>query len=183
MSGLNLYAVFREKRNFPPVDIRDRFLETVRLPNRERPRYPLRIRSLCRKRGSSLRFPSAIPEWHARCRHNRLPQSGGSEFGLWRRRDIARAGLIVERLPDAILAVDGDRECNFHGAHGIFHVHGFLLERKFRRVHAQDDKACSVVFFRPTSQVGHRPDGVDAGVRPEINQRNFSAQRFPGHGG
>src|SRR4029077_16553706 len=40
--------------------------------------------------------------------------------------------LIIKRLPDPVLAVDGDRKSNVQIAHGIFYVHRFVLERKLR---------------------------------------------------
>jgi hypothetical protein len=46
--------------------------------------------------------------------------------------------LVIKRLPDPILAVDGDGKSNVQIAHGIFYVHRFVLERKLRRVHTDD---------------------------------------------
>src|SRR5215467_5145186 len=36
---------------------------------------------------------------------------------------LCRPRLVIERLPDSVLAVDGDWKSNFQIAHGIFHVH------------------------------------------------------------
>jgi len=67
--------------------------------------------------------------------------------------------LIIERLPDPRVAVDGDRKSNVQIAHGIFHVHQFVLERKLRRVHTDHYKACIVIFCRPILQVWATVEG------------------------
>src|ERR1700720_4795208 len=85
--------------------------------------------------------------------------------------------LVIKRLPDPILAVDGDRKSNVQIAHGIFYVHRCMLEGELRGVRSDHYKACIFIFCRPSPQVWQRSNGVDAGVSPEINERNLSAKR------
>ena len=67
-------------------------------------------------------------------------------------------------------------------ASGIFEVvleYGtFMFKRKLRRVHADDDQSHVFVFRRPAFHVRHRTQGVDTGIRPEVNQHDLAAQRF-----
>src|ERR1700722_8033 len=90
--------------------------------------------------------------------------------------------LVIERLPDRRLAVDGHRKSNIQIAHGILYVYRFVLERKLRRVHSDHYKARIIIFRRPASQVWQWSNGVDAGVSPEINEGNFSAKRLAAQG-
>src|SRR6266404_1282437 len=90
--------------------------------------------------------------------------------------------LIIKRLPDPRFAVDGDRKSDIQIVHGGFYVHRLVLERKLRCVHTDHYKACVVIFCRPIPQVWQWSNGVDAGVRPEINQHNFSAKRLAAQG-
>src|ERR1700737_3125102 len=48
--------------------------------------------------------------------------------------------LVIKRLPDPIVAVDGDRKSNVQIANGIFYVNRFVLERKLRRMRADHDQ-------------------------------------------
>jgi hypothetical protein len=57
-----------------------------------------------------------------------------------------------------------------------------VLERKLRRVHADQYKTRILIFCRPISQVGQRPNGVDAGISLEINEHNLSAKRLAAEG-
>ncbi len=91
---------------------------------------------------------------------------------------LRRPVLVVERLPNPVLAVDGDRKTNLQIAHGVFYVHRFVLERELRRVHADHNQAGIFIFCRPTLHVGQRSKRVDAGVSPEINKHNLSAKRL-----
>src|SRR5258708_354414 len=86
--------------------------------------------------------------------------------------------LVAERLPDPLLAVNGDRKSNNQISHGILHVHRFVLERKLRRVHTDHYKTGIVIFFCPIPQERQRSNGVDAGVSPEIDHHHLSTKRL-----
>jgi hypothetical protein len=95
---------------------------------------------------------------------------------------LGRPRSITKRLPDPILAVDGERENNVQIAHGIFYVHRFVLERKLRRVHTDHDQARIPILCGLGLHIGQGPQRVDAGVSPEINQYHLSAKRLAAQG-
>src|SRR5207244_11567723 len=47
------------------------------------------------------------------------------------------------------------------------------LERKFRRMDADHRQALVAVFLSPGTNVGKRPQPVDAGKGPEVDQNDF----------
>jgi hypothetical protein len=51
-----------------------------------------------------------------------------------------------------------------------------VLEREFGRVDADDDEARALVRVGPALDVGERPQAVDAGVRPEVDQDDLAAE-------
>ena len=66
--------------------------------------------------------------------------------------------------------------------HCPVHIGRLVLEREFRRMHSNHDQAGIFVLRRPGLHIGERPQRVDAGVGPEIDQHNFPAQRFSAQG-
>ena len=82
---------------------------------------------------------------------------------------LRRPGSVVERLPNAVVAVDGNWVSNVQIAHRVFHIRTFFLERELRGVHTDHNQARILIFCSPALHVGQRPQGVDAGVSPEID--------------
>ena len=83
---------------------------------------------------------------------------------------------VGEGAPDPVVAVEGDRVLDPHGLRGLADVFGLALERKLRRVDADDDQASIAVLLRPGANVGQRAEPVDAGVRPEIDENDPPTQ-------
>src|SRR5580693_3490051 len=42
--------------------------------------------------------------------------------------------FVIKRLPDPVVAIDGDRKSYVQIAHGILYIHRLMLERKLRRM-------------------------------------------------
>ncbi len=93
---------------------------------------------------------------------------------------MRRPVLVVEAAPDRIVVVQRDRVVDAQILHRLGHVGRILLEREFRRVHADHHQAVVLVLVGPAAHVRQRADAVDAGVGPEIDQHHLAAQRFGG---
>jgi hypothetical protein len=64
---------------------------------------------------------------------------------------VRRPILVVERTPDGIAVVDGDRVVNAQIVHGAPHVGLVLFERKLRRVYSDDRETVIPVALVPGS--------------------------------
>jgi len=84
--------------------------------------------------------------------------------------------MIVERAPDRVVVVDGDRIGQTMIADPTFDVLGAFAEFEFRRVDADHDQAERRVLPIPRLDVRRSPNPVDAGVFPEVDQHDFSTQ-------
>src|SRR5262249_46869374 len=82
--------------------------------------------------------------------------------------------LIAEGAPDRIVAVDSDRVSNFKVRDGLLHIAGTFFEGEFRRVYADDNEALIFVLLSPSAHIGDRPQTIDAGIGPEIDQDHFA---------
>ena len=51
-----------------------------------------------------------------------------------------------------------------------------FLEIEFRRVDADHDQTCLSVFCSPRLQEGQRPQAINAGICPEVDQHNLATQ-------
>ncbi len=83
---------------------------------------------------------------------------------------------VAERPPDAVVAVERDRELDPHRLGGLADVLDVALERELGRVHADDDQSPVAVLLRPRADIRERAEPVDAGVRPEVNEDDLAAQ-------
>ncbi len=91
---------------------------------------------------------------------------------------VCRPVFVVERIPNSVVAVDGDRVGNAQFANGILYVCPFSLESELWRMHTDHDKTRVLIFCRPGFHVWQLSQAVDARVCPEIYQHDLPAQRF-----
>src|SRR5262249_49627545 len=89
---------------------------------------------------------------------------------------VRRPILVVEGPPDRIVVVDGDVIADLEVDDRLLHVVDALLEGEFGRVHADHDQALILVLLGPGADVGKRPQTVDAGVGPEIDQDDLAPE-------
>src|SRR5215211_4806273 len=92
------------------------------------------------------------------------------------RRPIA----VPERIPDPIVVVDRDRVVDLQVRGGSADVGEVVLEPELGGVDAEHDQPLVLVLVGPGADIGKRPQPVDAGVGPEVDQHNAAAQA--GHG-
>src|SRR5215218_805704 len=84
--------------------------------------------------------------------------------------------LVVEGSPDGVVVVHRDRVIDPHLLHGPANVIYVLLKSELRRMDADHYQSLILVFFGPRAEMGNRPQPVNAGVGPEIDEDDFSAQ-------
>ena len=84
--------------------------------------------------------------------------------------------VVVEGAPDPVVVVHRDGVGHTDVLHGSRHVAGVVLEAELRRMHAHDDEAFVLVLLRPRAHVRQRPQPVDAGISPEVDEDDFSLQ-------
>src|SRR3954464_5693481 len=89
---------------------------------------------------------------------------------------MRRPVLIIERLPDRVVVIEGHRIFNPEIAHGALHVAFVLFERKFGRVNPEHDQAMILVPLVPTRDVWQGTQTVDTGVGPEVDQDHLAFQ-------
>src|SRR5918996_1438417 len=65
-------------------------------------------------------------------------------------------------------------------ARRLAHLLGLALERELPRVDADDDKSPLAVVLVPGADVGERPQPVDAGARPEVDEHDPACQVLRG---
>jgi hypothetical protein len=78
--------------------------------------------------------------------------------------------------PNGVVAVERDQILDAHFLRGLADVVRVPLERKLRRVNADDDQAVAFVLLGPGADVGERAEPVDAGVRPEVDEDDLPTQ-------
>src|ERR1051325_6226901 len=88
-----------------------------------------------------------------------------------------RPMLIVERSPDRMLAVDGDRIIHTEPFHFAANIAQVLLKRELRRMHTDYDQTLVPVFFGPGADIRQRAQPVDARVGPEVDEDDLTTQR------
>src|SRR5262249_46983432 len=69
-----------------------------------------------------------------------------------------------------------------HVLRGLPDIVDVALERELRRVDADDDQPLLCVLLRPRPDERERPEPVDAGVRPEVDEHDLPAQALRGQG-
>lgn len=89
---------------------------------------------------------------------------------------LGRPVMVVERLPNPAIAVDRNWVNKIQIANSVFYVDTFSLKRELGRMNTDHNQARVLILCRPAFQVGLRPQRVDAGVRPNIDQHNLAAQ-------
>src|SRR5215211_6137962 len=89
-----------------------------------------------------------------------------------------RPEVIVERLPEGVVAIERNRVIHPHLFGGRYHVVDVALEAELGRMNPDHAQALIVVFVGPLTHVGQRSKPVDAGVRPELHHDDASAKPF-----
>ena len=89
---------------------------------------------------------------------------------------VRRPVLVVVGGPGGGVVVLGDRIGEAVVADRPLDVGGLLLERELGRVDPHHGEPVPVVLAIPGLEVGQRPDAVDAGVGPEVDQHHLPAQ-------
>src|SRR5262245_2590802 len=89
---------------------------------------------------------------------------------------VRRPVLVAESAPDRIVVVDRHRIGDFEIRDGTPDISANLFECEFRRVHADYDQTLILVFLPPGTNVGQRPQAVDAGVGPEVDENDFALE-------
>src|SRR6185295_11416124 len=89
---------------------------------------------------------------------------------------LRRPVVIIEGAPDNVFAVDGDWIVDPQGFFLPADVVDVLFKSEFRGMDADDDQPLVLVLLRPGAEVGLRAQPVDAGVCPEMDKDDLSAQ-------
>src|ERR1700733_1002045 len=84
--------------------------------------------------------------------------------------------LIIERLPDAVVAVDRYGVVDLHGPSLSLHAWHIVLEAEFRGMDADDHQSALPVLRLPGPQVRQGATPIDAREGPEIDQNDLAAQ-------
>src|SRR5215208_1650451 len=90
--------------------------------------------------------------------------------------------LILEGSPDDMLIVHCDRVIDTHLLDGPANVVDALFKRELRRMDADHHQSLIPVFLGPGAHIGKRSQPIDAGIGPEIDEDDFSAQSLRGQG-
>src|SRR5438552_899359 len=100
----------------------------------------------------------------------------GSDLSLGIREIQRRPVVVVECAPDRVLAVHRDRVFDPQRLRLLANVVHVSLKRKFRRMNADHHQAFVAVFLSPGTNIGKRPQPVDAGKGPEVDKNDFPPQ-------
>ena len=95
---------------------------------------------------------------------------------------MGRPVLIVECVPDGVVAVERNGIRDGKLLHGLLHIGQLLLKVELRRVDADDHQAAVLVLLRPGADVGNGAQAVDAGVGPEVDEDDLSSELLRGQG-
>ena len=90
-----------------------------------------------------------------------------------------RPEVIGERPPDAVVVVERDRVGDLQGAGLRDDVVDVVLEVELGRVGADDRQPLLGVLGGPGADIGQRPEPVDAGVGPEVDEDDAAARALP----
>jgi hypothetical protein len=88
---------------------------------------------------------------------------------------------VAESAPDPVIAVERDRILDPQVLRGLADVVDVLFERELGRVDADHHKPLVCVLLEPGADIAERAEPVDAGVGPEVDEDDLSAQ-VVGHG-
>ena len=84
--------------------------------------------------------------------------------------------VIVEGAPYRVVVVERDRIIDPHVVHSAADVGKFVLEAELGGVHPDHGQAVIGVLPGPGAEVGELAEPVDAGVSPEVDERDLSLQ-------
>ncbi|MEA3006160.1 MAG: hypothetical protein QOI94_1429, partial [Acidobacteriaceae bacterium] len=84
--------------------------------------------------------------------------------------------LVVESAPYGVVTIDRDRVADPHVFHGPADIADVLFKCELRCVDADHHQSLIFVFLGPGAHIRKRAQPVDAGVGPEIDENDFSAQ-------
>ncbi len=104
-----------------------------------------------------------------------LAEVMGSDPSLGIREIERRPVVVVERPPDPVVGVDRDRVFDPQCFCLLADVVDVSLKRKFRRMNA-DHHQTFAVFLSPGTNVGKRPQPVDARKGPEVDKNDFPSK-------
>ena len=91
--------------------------------------------------------------------------------------EVQRRPVVVrERTPYLVAIVDRDRPGDVHLLQRRLDVPVVVLEGELRRVHAEHHEPVAPVALLPGSDVGQRPDPVDARVRAEVDDDDATVE-------
>src|SRR5580698_10071905 len=88
----------------------------------------------------------------------------------------SRPVLVIEGLPDSMLAIDRDGIIDSHIFHGPTNVVDVLLKLKLGRVHADYHQSLRLILLGPRADIVKCSAPVNARVGPEVDENNFPAQ-------
>src|SRR4051812_18799133 len=83
---------------------------------------------------------------------------------------------VPERSPDGMLIVHRDRVIDPHLMQGRTNVVDVFLKSELRRMNADHYQSVIPIFLGPGADIRKRPQPIDAGVGPEVDEDDFSAQ-------
>src|SRR5688572_12612538 len=83
---------------------------------------------------------------------------------------------VLKGSPDGMVVVHCDRVIDPHLLHGPANVVYVFLESELRRMDADHYQPLILVFRGPRADIRSSPQPVDAGVGPEIDEDDLSAQ-------
>src|SRR5262249_16072076 len=84
--------------------------------------------------------------------------------------------LVLESAPNRKIVVDCDRILQSHVLRCTANVIDIPFEWKLGCVHPDHDQPEFLVLLRPGANIWDRAQHIDAGVGPDIDEDNFSAQ-------
>src|SRR6266436_1729898 len=87
-----------------------------------------------------------------------------------------RPVFVLESTPYRVVAIDRDRIFDPHVLRGPADVVDVLLESELGRVHADHHQTLTLVFLGPRADIGEGAQPIDAGVGPDVDHDDFSAQ-------
>src|SRR5437870_11642589 len=84
--------------------------------------------------------------------------------------------FVLERTPYRIVVIDRDRITDLHVLGGSANVIDVFLECELRTVHTDHHQTLILVFLGPRADIGKRAQPIDAGIGPDVDRDDFSAQ-------
>ncbi len=87
-----------------------------------------------------------------------------------------RPVVVAEGPPDLVVVVHRDRIRHPQVVHRPAHVLQLLLDAELRRMHSDHHQPLCLVLLGPCPGVWQRPEPVDAGVGPEVDQDHLALE-------